>query len=273
MYKYLIVISLFFFGCSNVSHTCDLLEFNSKKLTAEQEKIIEDYVTGCAHRYNYYTYEWQECLDEGLKKDSTIAYLWQQKGMPYLKQQKYEIGLKYIDKAVKYDAKRYLSYRGFIKCIFTKDYRGAIADFQKCLDEEGNLYVMDHTYNFYVGLSHLQLNEFEIAEAIFREDILKQEEQFGEAPYLDIFYYGITQYEQKRWDNAIHAFEKVLEYYSNFSDVKYYLAISYWRTGNNAKYSELIAEGKKDAALGYTINEGNSIYEKYPYKVIWEHVE
>lgn len=274
MYRVLVISVCVFWGCSpHSSHTSDLLEFSSKKLTAEQEKIVREYALECAHRYNYYTYEWQECLDQGVKKDSTIAYLWQQKGMPYLKQQKYEVGLKYIDKAVKFDAKRYLPYRGFVKCIFAKDYRGAIADFQRCLEEEGNLYVMDHTYNFYIGLSHLQLNEFKIAEEIFREDIRKQEEQFGEAHYLDVFYFGIAQYEQKKWDNAICTFEKALKYYSNFSDAKYYLAISYWRIGDSDKYEELIAEGKEDAVSGYTINEGNAVYEKYPYKVMWGSVE
>ena len=40
--------------------------------------------------------EWQNCLDEGLKKDSTVAYLWQQKAMPYFKLRKCEIGMPYV---------------------------------------------------------------------------------------------------------------------------------------------------------------------------------
>src|SRR5690606_37799616 len=63
-----------------------------------QEDIIDEFVTNCAKRYNYnfQMSEWQECLDEGLKKDSTIAYLWQQKAMPYFKAKKYEIGMTYV---------------------------------------------------------------------------------------------------------------------------------------------------------------------------------
>ena len=60
-----------------------------------QNKIIEEHLTNCAHKYNYAINmkEWQDCIDAGLKKDSTIAYLWQQKAMPYFKAKKYQIHL------------------------------------------------------------------------------------------------------------------------------------------------------------------------------------
>ena len=32
----------------------------------------------------------------------------------------------------------------------------------------------------------------------------------------------------------------------------------------------LLDEGKSDAEKGYTINEDNTVYEKYPYQVIWK---
>ena len=122
-----------------------------------QNAIIEEFATNGAEKYNYnyQMAEWQNCLDEGLKKDSTVAYLWQQKSMPYFKAKKYEIGMKYIDKAVKYDPERWQSYRAFIKCIFAKTYKEAIIDFEDCKKKFGNNYVMDHTYNFYIGLSYL----------------------------------------------------------------------------------------------------------------------
>lgn len=53
--------------------------------------------------------EWQAYLDKGLAIDSTITYFWQQKAMPYFKARKYEIGMEYLDKAVKYDREQYLS--------------------------------------------------------------------------------------------------------------------------------------------------------------------
>src|SRR5690606_33299861 len=106
---------------------------------------------------------YQECLDAGIKKDSTIAYLWQQKAMPYFKVKKYEVGMQYIDKAVALDTKRYQSYRAFIKCIFAKTYKEAIIDFEQCIADWGDNFEMDHSYSFYIGLSYLQLNEFDKA--------------------------------------------------------------------------------------------------------------
>ena len=43
---------------------------------------------------------YQYCLKKKKKKDSTIAYLWQQKAMPYFKARKYSIGKPFLDKAV-----------------------------------------------------------------------------------------------------------------------------------------------------------------------------
>src|SRR6186713_2668322 len=121
----LLITTLNCFGQNN-----DSLSANKNR----QDAIIEEYVTNCAdkYNYNYQMAEWQDCLDEGLKKDGTIAYLWQQKAMPYFKARKYEVGMPFLDKAVQYNAERWLPYRGFIKCIFSKSYKDAIADLEDC---------------------------------------------------------------------------------------------------------------------------------------------
>jgi tetratricopeptide (TPR) repeat protein len=235
-----------------------------------QQKIVDEYVHNCAKNYSFYQMaELQECLDEGLKKDYTIAYLWQQKAMPLFKMKKYEAGMVFCDKAVEHDPQRWLSYRAYIKCIFAKTYREAIIDFEKCKEMHGNSYEMDHTYNFYIALSHLQLNEFAKAEEIFNTDILEQIEQKGEAHHLDLFYYGISLYEQKKWEQAIEEFDKAISQYENFSDAKVYKAFCLGRIGQEKRANDLLLEAKADAKNGYTINEDNMIHEVYPYKVKW----
>jgi tetratricopeptide (TPR) repeat protein len=238
-----------------------------------QEALIEEYVTNCAekHNYNYKMAEWQNCLDEGLKKDSTIAYLWQQKAMPYFKARKYEVGMKYVDKAVKYDPERWQSYRAFIKCIFAKTYKESIIDFEDCKKKYGNQYVMDHTYDFYIGLCDLQLNEYEKAEKVFKnyiDDIFKN--RGGLEHQTAYFYYGIALYEQKKWEEAIQAFDKALMIYTNFSDVKYYKSICMLRLGKKEAAAKLFQEANEDAKKGYILNEDNTIYETYPYQVKWK---
>ncbi len=92
------------------------------------------------------------------------AAWWQQKAMPLFKTKKYEVGMPFLDSAVKYDTRRYIDYRAFMKCIFQKDYRSAIPDFITAKTIIGDGSVMDHTYDFYLGLCYLQLYQFDSAE-------------------------------------------------------------------------------------------------------------
>lgn len=248
-----------------------LSQINSIDDKKSQEAIINEHVYECADKINYKIMmkEYQDCLDAGLKKDSTIAYLWQQKAMPYFKIRKYAVGMSLIDKAVCYDEKRWLDYRAFIKCIFAKTYKEAIVDFEDCIKKFGNQYVQDHSYAFYIGISNLQLNEFEKSENIFKTDIEDQTKRFGEGHYLDLFYYGISKYEQQKWEEAIDEFDKSLMRYPEFSDAQYYKAICLARIGKKEESGLLLSKAKKDATAGYTINEDNAIYETYPYKVRW----
>lgn len=264
----LIILSLLFLQCTGQNHK---IEESLETKKVRQDSIIEKYVTNCAKTYNY-TFqmpEWQDCLDKGLMIDSTVAYLWQQKAMPYFKAKKYEVGMEYLDKAVKYDPKSWLSYRAFIKCIFVKNYKDAIKDFELCLQMDGNTYVQDHTYQFYIALSYLQLNEFEKAENIFQKDIATQEEKWNEVHFIDLFYYGISKYEQGKWEEAIVEFDKSLEQYPGFSDAEYYKSNCLWRLNRYEESESLYDKAKMDAAMYRTISESNAIYETYPYQVRW----
>jgi tetratricopeptide (TPR) repeat protein len=238
-----------------------------------QEAIVTEYLTNCAekHNYIYKMAEWQNCLDEGLKKDSTIARLWQEKAMPYFKARKYEVGMKFVDKAVVYNRKEYLPYRAFIKCIFSKEYKSSIIDFEAAKKEFGNSYIMDHTYGFYIGLSYLQLNEYAKAEKFFKDyidDIFKNRQGLEHPTAL--FYLGIAKYEQRNWNDAIIEFDKAIKLYPNFSDAEFYKAVCLGRLKRNDEVEILYKKAKEDAKLGYSINEYNTVYETYPYQVKWK---
>lgn len=249
------------------------LSIDLEAIKTRQDSIIMQYATNGAHKYNY-RYElpeWQEALDAGLQVDSTIAYLWQQKAMPYFKNRKYEVGMHYLDKAVRYDRKRYIPYRGFIKCIFSKRYQEAIVDFEESIRIWGDTYEMDHTYTFYIALSQLMLNEFEKAESNFKKTIADQTVSMGEAHHLDLFYYAITLYELRKYEEALRVFDQTLKQYPKFSDALYYKALCLLRTDAPvAEYERLIMQGQEYAKQGYTINEGNAVYEPYPYQVDWD---
>ncbi len=271
MLKFTIIVIcnfLFFFSCQSQNPETAKQAISKEQ---NQERIIEKYFTNMALKHSLYSRGREEAIDQGLAEDSTIAYLWQQKAMPLFKQGKYELGMKHLDNAVKYNRKRYQGYRAFIKCIFAKTYRNAIIDFEDCKSRYGNNYEMDHSYNFYIALSHLQLNEFKIAEETFKEDIesLKERKGFDWVHHLDLFYYGITKYEQKKYNEAIAVFEMALKKYPEFSDAQYYYAICMARTDKPEKAQEFYDLAKLNAKNGYTINEDNVTYERYPYQKRW----
>lgn len=114
---------------------------------------------------------------------------------------------------------------------------------------------MDHTYDFHIALSYLQLNEFEKAERIFKQDTDNQKQLLGEAHHLDLFYYGISLYEQNKFKESIEIFNRALKQYPEFSDVKFYKGIAMIRIGESKELAnKLIEEAKKDLEKGYTIN-------------------
>lgn len=243
-----------------------------KKVNKElQDAIIEEHLENGAWKNGLFSSEWQEEIDKGLAKDSTIAYLWQQKSMALYKQGKYEAGLPFLNNAVKYDPTEWLPYRAFMKCIFAKTYRAAIKDFELAKTNYGNSIVMDHSYDFYIGISYLQLNEFVKAEKFLENDIIAQSKKHGEdwVHYLDYFYLGIAKKELRKYEEAIKHFDQALKAYPEFSEAIYYKANCIGKLGDKEKASELRKQASKLGDQGYTINEDNAIHEKYPYQ-LWK---
>jgi tetratricopeptide (TPR) repeat protein len=240
----------------------------------KQNAIIEKYLKQGAWKHSYFLPQWGANIDAGLKEDSTIAYLWQQRAMPLFKQRKYDLGMEYLDKAVRYNAE-WLDYRAFIKCIFAKTYRSALVDFQEAVKRHGNNYVMDHSYHFYMALCYLQLNEYDKALTLLKGGIDKLDREKGAdwAHHLSLFYQGIAYYELQRYDEAIASFDRALLKYKDFSDVKYFKGKCFLLQGKEAAGLALMREAKADYKKGFTINEDNSFYEEYPYQVNWKLVQ
>ncbi len=213
----------------------------------------------------------QKYLDSALMIKPDSAYFWQQKAMPLYKARKYAIGKPFLKKAVLYDPKRYLDYSGFMKCIFSKEYDESILEFMEAKKRFGDSYVMDHTYNFYIGLDYLQLNQFDKAKEFLTKSKEQQFRDFPEDPaeeachYLDWFYLGIVDYELGNYQDAINNFDMSLNVYTHFAEALYFKSIALRDSG-------LLEEAEKVFVLAMantqnTINEDNVFYEIYPYQV------
>jgi tetratricopeptide (TPR) repeat protein len=224
-----------------------------------------------ANTYSLNSQQRQIYLDSALLIKPDSAYFWQQKAMPLYKAKKYSLGKPFLKKAVEYDPEGNLDYSGFMKCIFSKEYEESIKELLEAKERFGDSYVMDHTYNFYIGLDYLQLNEFEKAKEFLLKSKAQQFADFPNDPpeeachYLDWFYLGVVAYELENYEEAVANFDMALKVYTNFGDALYYKA-----------YSLLSLERRDDAKLVWnltmdnkinTINEDNVFYEVYPYQI------
>ncbi|WP_245574834.1 tetratricopeptide repeat protein [Aequorivita capsosiphonis] len=234
----------------------------------ERDSIV-DHVMYSVNRLPINSEKRRVTLDSAIAEYPSIAYFQQQRAMPLYKQDKDELGKPFLEKAAKLDPQRYLDYKAFMECVFSQNYRDAISDFEKYLEMFGEGYVMDHTYYFYMGISYLQLNEFEKGKIYLDKSIAQIVAESGQdwVHHLDLMYLGIANLELNDYENAIKAFDEALVKYPSFGDVKFYKAICLFKLGNVEEANKLLEDAKEDVLAGNTINEDNVIYERYPYQV------
>lgn len=235
-----------------------------------KDSVEKFFLNNGAFQYSFFSIEWQNNIDSALAITPDDDYLWQQKAMPYFKCRKYQVGMQYLDKAVALNPKEYLGYRGFIKCIFSKNYSDAIIDFTNATKINGNKTEMEHPYSFYTGISYLQLNQFDSAISYLNKTV-EVESSSASSPivhFMDWFYLGVANYELKNYTAAIAFFDKDLLRYSNFSEAKFYKAVCIHKLHIKKEEAILLfKEAATDFKKGYSFTEDNCVYEKYPYQL------
>lgn len=236
-----------------------------------RDSLAEHYLDKGAYRFSYNSNEWQLYCDSLIAICPNIARAYQLKAIPYIKFADYAKAFPLEDKAVELEPKNYTAYRGFLKCIFTKDYEGAIIDFQKAQQLTPNSYEMDHTYPFYEGLCNLELGNYSLAEENFRKDILIQTggdtSKQNKIHFNTFLYLGLVYYEMKQDERAKDNLQKCITIFREHPVANFYLAMLYKRennTGLKRKYLDIAKQAKEK---GYNINEDNIYYAYYPHQV------
>ncbi|MDO6598195.1 tetratricopeptide repeat protein [Oceanihabitans sp. 2_MG-2023] len=254
-----------FFNCNNKEQQKSEIEV---KVDFKSDSIATAIVKE-SYQFGLNSEARRKFLDSAIIKNPNMAYLYQQRAMPLYKENKDELGLPYLEKAAALNPVKWLDYMAFMKCIFSKNYKDAIVDFNKALELNGESYVMDHSYYFYLGLCYLQLNEFETAKVFFEKSIAQSVKEDGEEwiHFNDLMYLGIANYELNNYKEAIKIFDEALLLQPKFSDVKFYQAICLARIGEGDKAELKFKEAKEDFINDDIMYEDNSIYERYPYQV------
>jgi tetratricopeptide (TPR) repeat protein len=255
-------------GC----HPAGEISVSSKcKSRSFQDSLIRRYVDSGAEKlpYIYNNPVWGRYMDSVLAICPDVAEAYQLKAVPAIKNGEYTKAYQLDTKAAELDPAQYLSYLGFLKCIFTKDYSGAITDFKKAIQIVPGGGEMDHGFYFYLGICYLKLGNYPEASFNFNKDFSEQQhgDSTREIHYNALMYMGITKLESRDLDSARYWLLKSLRIYPELPEANYYVSVVYHienRMDLEKKYLEL---AKKSIQDGYRMNEDNMYYVNYPYQI------
>jgi tetratricopeptide (TPR) repeat protein len=242
-----------------------------------QDSLIERYLENGAEHHDYNGPVWGQYCDSLIAICPNIAFAYQHKAIPYIKYGDYAKAFPLENKAVELDPKRWTAYRGFLKCMFTKDYEGAIIDFQKAQQLTPNSYEMDHTYAFYEGLCNLELGRYSKAIENLEHDILIQTNgkkgMDTTAHFNTLMYMGIVYYEMNNTIKAKEYLVKCLASFKELPDANYYLALVYKRENKNKLATKYLKIAKEAKSIGYSLNEDNLYYTNYPHQITMNEID
>ncbi|WP_282043463.1 tetratricopeptide repeat protein [Winogradskyella flava] len=141
-----------------------------------------------------------------------------------------------MDKAVSINPKDNLSYRGWCRFQFLRDYKGAIRDIEKLdsLVSHDIGYSQNGTYHLNIakGLCYKMIGETEKSISIIEQQIESDAFSIGLYDYLHL---GVLYQELGQHEKSLTYFEKQQEEY-NCAENAYYTAISHKKLGNKTQY-------------------------------------
>ncbi len=254
-----------------IKQTIQKCDCNNKIVT---DSLITKYIDNGAHKYNTNGPDFQLYLDS-LISICPLGIAYREKAIPFIMGGDYAKAFPLEDKAVELEPKTYMAYRAFLKCIFTKDYSGAIADFEKAQQLSPDGYEMDHTYFFYMGLCNLELKNYISAEENFKRDFSIQiSGDKGDTPHFNsLLYTGILYYEMKNIVKAKEYLLQCLKAYTNSPEANYYLALTYNLEGDINTKRQYLRAAYEAVSNGYLLNETNETFTYYPHQITLFEVE
>ncbi|ADV47430.1 hypothetical protein Celal_0072 [Cellulophaga algicola DSM 14237] len=253
MIKYLISNVLFFCYLTVAAQpNCEVYKYNGETKKYQACIKLEE-----ADAFYQFSKEFQEIYDEAIAIDSTFAYAYKEKSVAYLKSGDFITWKKLMDKAVQYDAKDNLGYRGWCRYQFFRDYQGAIADLEK-LDSLLSYdmgYSKNGTYHLNIakGLCYKGIGEKEKALTII-ENQIKLNEEIDFVGTLDYLHLGVLHLELNHFKKAIEALKKQ-ETTNNLAENQYYLALTYKALKRHTEYQMCLVKAKALYIEGKIMND------------------
>lgn len=241
------------------------------------DSLIRHYLTSPDGplRGNYNDPRWGKYADSVLLICPDAAEAYQLKAIPALKSGDYETAFRLNNKAVQIDPANYLDYRAFLKCIFTKDFEGALADFNKCLESKPTGGLMDHSYRFFAGICYMELGKYREAEESLLKDIaLQKEGDANRTPHFNsLLYTGLLYYRMGEMAKARSFFLETVTAYEQHPEANYYLGMIAKKENNTPLAQNYFAIARRSMKTGYRMNEDNIYYANYPGQITIYEIE
>ncbi len=236
-----------------------------------RDSLIVRYADNGAEKlpYMYNNPAWGLYLDSILSICPDIAAAYQLKAVPAIKNGEYAKAYRLDERAAELDSQQFMSYLGFLKCIFTKDYSGAIIDFNRAIRIIPGGGEMDHSFYFYLGICYLELGNYPEAEINFNKDIFSQNggDSTREIHFNSLLYMGITKSAMNETDSAEIYFKKCLRIYEDLPEANYYLALIYKKRNETDLEKRYLEIAQKSILENYSMNEDNLYYVNYPRQI------
>ena len=242
----------------------------------EDQKAVDSMMHNIwRHHHDLFAEDYQIALDSLLAICPKVDYAWQQKSMPMSKTGNWQRSFDALKHAAALDPEQWLSYQAFIKCIFAKDYEGALPEFEACEKLIKGAGVMDHSFDFFRGLCYLCLDSLPQAALYLKKDVDGQEQHRGKGNvhHVSLFYWGICQLKMKKYLDAELTFRECVRIYPQYPEPNFYLGITYAATGKKVLAQAYFFKSKQYLGEGYNSGEDQEFYVNYPFAIGNEDVD